>query len=984
MNSNHREPTPRELAEARLTAYALGQLDAAEQADFEREMAASAELRQAADEIRAVAGGLREASGHHPPGEPSPELRAAVENHFSQSEDIPMATTEDAKTVTEPLRGRRRWIALAAAACLIIAAVPVYLVVSGTWGPAEREVAMNEVRGSNSPAALAGPTSEETERSEAFDRRLKELTDARGDASATLLVDDSSSITREDLAKQISAAGERIAQDIEVRARVLQHGGGRPKQRDPFPVSGPVTDEAGPAPPRPSSETGLGNLRSDILDPGSVVGEKSLPGSFYAGRPMSQMNYSEAPQSGQSGEGRARWHDVRQAWEGAVKQRPGKGQGRDQSATYRPVSDGDMRGYGAMGGYGGGYEGEEEGGEYGGYGGLSGGYGMGNEGAKYAHESYEEDESGYMYEAYGKPGAGGPVEGKRPSGQAGTSGRPVGKPAPQPVDGIATSPDGRGRPAVTDLATGAKDGKLDLWRDMGRESGYREGGVTAEFDPRDLQHRGERDALERFRGRVRAPGTEQYDRIVENHFLPAHKAPLSTFSIDVDTASYANVRRFLSQGRLPPPDAVRIEEMVNYFRYDYEPPEGPEPFSVDMETAQCPWNGEHRLLRIGLKGREIDVDQRGPSNLVFLLDVSGSMSDQNKLPLVKQAMLLLVDQLTEDDRVAIVTYAGQAASPLESTPAHKKKKILDAIDQLSAGGSTHGSAGIQLAYEQAWQNFVKGGTNRVILATDGDLNVGVTDDDELVQLIQQKAKSGVFLTVLGFGTGNLKDSKLEKLADKGNGTYAYIDSLREGYKVLVEQASGSLVTIAKDVKIQIEFNPAEVAYYRLIGYENRVMAARDFDDDTKDAGEMGAGHTVTALYELVPTGDEPVVAGSGGPELKYQRARKKPAAELTDAAKTGELLSLRLRYKEPDGVETKLLEFSVKDSGKRFGEATPDFQFASAVASFGMVLRGSRYQGDVTLAAVEEFAHSGVGDDPDGYRSEFVELIRRTRKMVGE
>ncbi|MFH1924699.1 MAG: VWA domain-containing protein [Planctomycetota bacterium] len=477
------------------------------------------------------------------------------------------------------------------------------------------------------------------------------------------------------------------------------------------------------------------------------------------------------------------------------------------------------------------------------------------------------------------------------------------------------------------------------------------------------------------------PGTEQYDAIVENEFLPVGARPLSTFSIDVDTASYANVRRFLNEGRLPPPSAVRIEEMVNYFRYDYPQPEGETPFSVQMEVAQCPWNGEHRLLRVGLKGREIERDQRGPTNLVFLLDVSGSMADQNKLPLVKQAMRLLVDQLTEDDRVAIVTYAGEAGVKLESTNAQNKQRILDAIDSLSAGGSTHGSAGIQLAYEQAGQHFLEEGTNRVILATDGDLNVGITDDDALVKLIRKKAKSGVFLTVLGFGTGNLKDSKMEKLADHGNGAYAYVDNLREARKVLVEQISGSLVTIAKDVKIQIEFNPAEVESYRLIGYENRVLAARDFDDDKKDAGEIGAGHTVTALYELVPTGGG-TPPSSDGPMLKYQRVPEKPAAELTDEANSGELLTLRLRYKEPDGKRSKLLEFVAKDSDKRFGEASSDFQFAAAVASFGLVLRGSRYAGDLTLAAVEEFAVSGVGNDPGGYRAEFVDLVRSAKQLA--
>jgi Ca-activated chloride channel family protein len=481
----------------------------------------------------------------------------------------------------------------------------------------------------------------------------------------------------------------------------------------------------------------------------------------------------------------------------------------------------------------------------------------------------------------------------------------------------------------------------------------------------------------RERGRIEALGTEQYDPIVENEFLPATEHPLSTFSVDVDTAAYANVRRFLNEGRLPPPAAVRIEEMVNYFKYNYPAPEGDVPFSVNMEVAGCPWNGDHRLVRVGIKGQEVERDQRGPSNLVFLLDVSGSMRDANKLPLVRQAMTMLVDQLTEDDRVAIVTYAGDTQVKLESTCGDQREKILAAIDGLTAGGSTHGSAGIQLAYERAMSHFVEEGTNRVILASDGDLNVGITEDDELVRLIQEKARSGVFLTVLGFGTGNLKDSKLEKLADKGNGTYAYIDGLREARKVLIEQIAGSLVTIAKDVKIQIELNPAQVQSYRLIGYENRLLAAPDFHDDKKDAGEIGAGHTVTALYEFIPA-DGKQAAGGEQAGLKYQRVPERP---LTDKAHSGELLTLKLRYKAPDGEKSRLLEFTLKDQGKRFGEASADFRFASAVASFGMVLHGSKHCGEATLSAVEEFAAGAVGDDPGGYRTELVDLVRRAKQL---
>ena len=474
-------------------------------------------------------------------------------------------------------------------------------------------------------------------------------------------------------------------------------------------------------------------------------------------------------------------------------------------------------------------------------------------------------------------------------------------------------------------------------------------------------------------------GTEQYEQLVENRFKPAEKQPLSTFSIDVDTASYANIRRFLTQGQLPPPAAVRIEEMVNYFRYDYSPPTGRTPFAVHLEAAECPWNGKHQLVRIGLKGKEIAAQERGPSNLVFLLDVSGSMTSEDKLPLVKQAMSMLVDQLTEDDHVAIVTYASGSGIRLHPTNGTEKSKIRGAIESLYARGSTHGSAGIQDAYNLAVQKFIKGGVNRVIWATDGDLNVGVTGDDELVTLITEKAKTGVFLTVLGVGTGNLKDAKLEKMADKGNGVYAYLDSVREAQKVLVEQMTGSLVTIAKDVKIQVEFNPAEVQAYRLVGYENRVMANKDFRDDKKDAGEIGAGHTVTALYEVIPAGVKPQVGD--GETLKYQQT--KPSREPSDAAKSGELLTVRLRYKEPDGDEATEIEFALKDSEKRFGAASPDFRFAAAVAAFGLILRNSEYRGDLTLAAVEEFAAGAVGKDPSGYRAEFVDLVKRARQLGG-
>jgi len=468
--------------------------------------------------------------------------------------------------------------------------------------------------------------------------------------------------------------------------------------------------------------------------------------------------------------------------------------------------------------------------------------------------------------------------------------------------------------------------------------------------------------------------TEAYDRIEDNQFLQATQNPLSTFSIDVDTASYAVVRRFLQGGTLPPKDAVRIEEMLNYFSYNYPVPSEEGPFSASVEVAQAPWALEHRLVRIGLKGQELGMEQRPSSNLVFLLDVSGSMQPANKLPLLKNAMRLLVDRLGEKDRVAIVVYAGASGLVLPSTSSDQKGEILAALENLRAGGSTNGGSGIRLAYQTAVSYFITGGVNRVILATDGDFNVGTTNQGDLTRLIEDNAKSGVFLTVLGFGMGNYKDSTLEKLADMGNGNYAYIDTINEARKVLVDEINSTLVTIAKDVKIQIEFNPLQVSAYRLIGYENRLLRKEDFNDDTKDAGEIGAGHTVTALYEIVPAGKGLQIPGVD--PLKYQTPMG-----TTDVAQSGELLTLKLRYKQPDGETSRLLEFPVRDGDKAYSQASQDFKFAAAVASFGMILRQSPYQGNGTLAAVLELAEEGKGSDPHGYREEFLELVKQAIEL---
>ena len=467
---------------------------------------------------------------------------------------------------------------------------------------------------------------------------------------------------------------------------------------------------------------------------------------------------------------------------------------------------------------------------------------------------------------------------------------------------------------------------------------------------------------------------ESYAKIDENPFLDAARAPLSTFSIDVDTASYSNTRRFLSEGRLPPKDAVRIEELINYFPYDYPQPAGSAPFSVKAEVAGCPWDSRHKLVHIGLQGRRLAADNLPPANLVFLVDVSGSMASPDKLPLVKSSLRTLAGQLTERDRVAVVVYAGSSGLALPSTSGDRREEILSAVERLEAGGSTNGGSGIQLAYRVAEENFIRGGTNRVVLATDGDFNVGLTSDGELVRLIEEKRRGGVFLSVLGFGAGNLNDSMMEKLADKGNGNYAYIDTEAEARKALGEQVAGTLATIAKDVKIQVEFNPRLVAGYRLIGYENRLLADRDFNDDRKDAGEIGAGHTVTALYEIVPAGQK--LENPGVDELKYRQPE-----QTRQEVGANELLTVKLRYKEPDGDVSKPLNVGVPDSAASFQNASADFKFAAAVAEFGMLLRGSRYRGQSSFDGALELARASAGADLRGYRTEFVGLVETARRL---
>ncbi|ABW29190.1 vWA domain-containing protein [Acaryochloris marina] len=474
--------------------------------------------------------------------------------------------------------------------------------------------------------------------------------------------------------------------------------------------------------------------------------------------------------------------------------------------------------------------------------------------------------------------------------------------------------------------------------------------------------------------RLHLPGTfntEDYKRINENPFFLPQRTPLSTFSIDVDTASYSNVRRFIRQGQLPPKDAVRLEELINYFDYGYASPKGDQPFSVSTEVATAPWNNQHKLVHIGLKGKELEKEQ--PSNLVFLIDVSGSMKRPNKLALVKKSLCLLVHQLKPEDRVSLVVYAGRAGIVLPSTPGTQKATIMNAIDRLEAGGSTAGAAGIKMAYDMAERHFLKNGNNRVILATDGDFNVGQSSDAELERLIEQKRDRGVFLTVLGYGTGNYKDNKMELLANKGNGNYAYIDTLLEAQKVLVNDLRGTLFTIAKDVKIQVEFNPGKVQAYRLIGYENRLLRDQDFNDDRKDAGEIGSGHTITALYEVIPTGVKSDVELPDIDPLKFQ----KPTA----SSNSSDLMNLKLRYKQPTGSKSQLISTAIADKNRSIQSATDNLKFSAAVAMYGMVLRDSDYKGKATFNQVLDLADQAKGKDPQGYRMAFMQLVERSQTL---
>ncbi len=474
-------------------------------------------------------------------------------------------------------------------------------------------------------------------------------------------------------------------------------------------------------------------------------------------------------------------------------------------------------------------------------------------------------------------------------------------------------------------------------------------------------------------GRDLPQDTEEYSAITENSFFDALKNPLSTFAIDVDCASYSNVRRFLNYNWLPYPDAVRVEELINYFEYDYLPPKGDDPFSVNMEYSDCPWNEEGRLVQIGIRGKRIAIEELKPSNLVFLIDVSGSMGDAGKLPLLKKSFRMMVDQLKEEDRVSIVVYASETGVALPSTSGADKEKILGVVDELRASGSTAGGEGIQLAYKVAAENFIEDGNNRVILATDGDFNVGISRTSELVKYIESKRNEGIYLTALGFGMGNYKDDKLQRLADNGNGNHAYIDNPREAKKVMVTELLSNLYTIAKDVKIQVEFNPARVASYRLVGYENRIMDDQDFEDEKKDAGEIGPDHTVTALYEIIPA--QPTNLKTSD-DLKYVEKKLNKFAR-----ETGELLTVKIRYKDPENDKSSEIVKILMDEPVDPGKSSDDYRFAASVAQFGLLLRDSAFKGSASFDKVLTAAENSRGSDLHGYRKEFIELVQKAKAL---
>ncbi|HEV3339771.1 MAG TPA: von Willebrand factor type A domain-containing protein [Pirellulales bacterium] len=932
-----------------LTAYALGELDDGQRAEIEARLRESADDRQAVDDLVRLGKLLRTVAAQ-PPLTSSPLTQDSLTDRSPVLRQAVLAQLADAPQSQAPLRlperppRRRFWLPLSLAASLAVTCGTLFALIKTKHG--EQVAARPDTLDRTQPAGTSG----------------------LGDAVGELGMETADP----------AGLGPMVTFGDELTGRVSN---GMATSRD---TGLELSDLALPAEPGEVARRSAGGSAPSAALGGRMGRTEARSGSGGPGdRPTSPAPASEPDGSGlRAGLGTAPYqppHDgSRYAAEGRGDQSGEKGEkagdADDTAVDYFLPTIGAKRPY----------RGRGDAGEQDGERKDRGGYDQGRLDAR------NKGSRSYFFE--GTPAQ----DSKSNSTQQNGTGQ-KGEEQPEQEGGDKSGGGQRSNRELDGLGEAGQPGNSEGWFRKGLPPGGMMGGGAMRgamgggmkaggmggADPSAMA-RAPQQGVEAYTGygAIALQNAESYPTLVENLFRKSTEHPLSTFSIDVDTASYTNVRRFLNSRAMPPRDAVRVEELINYFQYHYPQPDGDVPFSVTTDVADCPWQAQHRLLRIGLKGREIPADERPAGNLVFLLDVSGSMDAPNKLPLVKEAMYLLVDKLTENDRVAIVVYAGNSGLVLPPTNGQNKETIRAAISQLVASGSTNGGQGLQMAYDTALAHFIKGGTNRVILATDGDFNVGVVDQNDLVRLIEEKAKSGVFLSALGFGIGNLKDGTLEKLADKGNGNYAYIDTLGEARRVLVEQLSGTLVTIAKDVKLQIEFNPAQAAEYRLIGYEDRLMPQQDFHDDRKDAGEIGAGHSVTALYEIVPAAT--VFGKEAGVEpLKYQRSEN-ANPNFTAAAATGELATIKLRYKEPDGQQSRLIERAVADRRPQRAEASRDMNFAAAVAAFGMLLRDSPYRGEASYQQVLSLAEQGLSGDPNGYRSEFVQLVRQAREISGK
>lgn len=1007
----------------RLTAFALGELDEQERAEFEQFLEGSEEAREALTDIQETIGLLKEDLASEPTPSLTEEQRAAVTAEASGEHPALTADTEPARETSSPNQTRRRsWLGVASGLTAMVAVVCLVPLLQPDGSPLEVTDELAATARSEAHTVAMGPSESATDDYDA------------GDASAF-----ESFAEADDESVPLDALGPAVLADA--AEMPAPFAGNNPGGKDSFkaaesrdaPASTPAFGDVAAAEEDPNASK-IGPAQSRRR--GLLSGEKSELSNGIAaegqsngglvsrealskkqdgnGQPFTRIAGPIPRNASQPGvTGREYNENSRQQAGQAGASRPGS----PVAATPAPAeptsnstgtSTGQNKpkyraGQSAEGNDGGARKGD----------GLIAGRGDAS-----GDKSQPEPGRGSLSSTVPKAPASSPSA--LPSGSSptkpGDSARPLtaaaekmpGRELAQGVGGGGFGNRGNGQPqperaesegeASTEapLAETPKpaqqliasiDSRPKLLspeaKSLEREADRFYGGFGRDLD-RSLRSK---------RASARLPRSdsynEAYDQITENEFIRPDElndeTRYSTFSVDVDTASYANVRRFLEQGQFPPKNAVRVEELINYFDYDYPEPVGDEPFSVNIEVNICPWQPQHRLARIGIQAKNLDDRVRPPTNLVFLIDTSGSMRAENKLPLVRASMNMLVSELTEDDQVSIVTYSSTADLKLATTSGAKKSDISSVIDGLQAGGSTNGAGGIQLAYDTAIRKFIDGGSNRVIICTDGDFNVGISDDDKLVELIQEKAASGVFLSVFGFGMGNLKDAKLEKLADKGNGQYGYIDSQGEAKKVFREDMLGTLYTVAKDVKARVAFNPEKVGAYRLVGYENRLMAARDFTDDTKDAGEIGAGHTVTALYEIIPRSVLSDRAGVG--EFKYSRRAKKDESEPGEkTAIDEELFELELKYKQPDQETSEgATKHPVRDI--TVGEViapSNDFKWAATVAAFGMNLRESKFRGDFTFREVLMMAQRSVGDDENGRRKDFIKLVTKAARLAGQ